>query len=74
MIEKDPEKVQFDPTNPELYFLVRMNLSLYDRDELVTLLMEFQDIFAWSVYEAPRVSPNLACHSLSVSSDFRFVT
>ena len=36
--------------------------------------MEFQDIFAWSVYEAPRVSPDLAYHSLSVSSDFKFMT
>ena len=74
MIEKDLEKVRFDPSNPELYFLVRTNLSLSDRNDLVALLMEFQDIFAWSVYEAPRVSPDLVYHSLSVSSDFKFVT
>jgi hypothetical protein len=67
--EEDPNKVQFDPSNPELYFLVGTNLSLLNRDELVTLLLEFQDVFAWSVYEAPRVSPDLACHSFNISSD-----
>ena len=55
--EEDPKKVQFDPSNPKLYFLVGTNLSLLDRDELVTLLIEFWDVFAWSVYEAPGVSP-----------------
>ncbi len=44
--EEDPEKVKFDPSNPELYFSVGTNLSLLDRDELVTLLIEFQDVFA----------------------------
>ncbi len=44
-----------------------MNLSLVDREELVALLMEFRDVFAWSVYEALGVSPDLACHSLNIS-------
>uniref|UniRef100_A0A2N9HGA7 Uncharacterized protein n=1 Tax=Fagus sylvatica TaxID=28930 RepID=A0A2N9HGA7_FAGSY len=38
-----------------------------DRQELIAFLMEFRDVFAWSVYEAPRVSPDLACHSLNIS-------
>ena len=67
--EEDPEKVQFDPSNPKLYFLVGTNLPLLDRDELVTLLLYFRDVFTWSVYEASGVSPSLACHSLSISSD-----
>uniref|UniRef100_A0A2N9GCT6 Integrase catalytic domain-containing protein n=1 Tax=Fagus sylvatica TaxID=28930 RepID=A0A2N9GCT6_FAGSY len=51
--EKDPEKVYFDPSEPEFYFLIGTNLSVDDRQGLVTLLMGFRDIFAWSVYEAP---------------------
>uniref|UniRef100_A0A2N9GMT9 Uncharacterized protein n=1 Tax=Fagus sylvatica TaxID=28930 RepID=A0A2N9GMT9_FAGSY len=40
-----------------------------DRQGLVTLLMGYRDVFAWSVYEAPGVSPDLACHSLNISGD-----
>uniref|UniRef100_A0A2N9IKR9 Reverse transcriptase domain-containing protein n=1 Tax=Fagus sylvatica TaxID=28930 RepID=A0A2N9IKR9_FAGSY len=65
--EKDPEKVYFDPSEPEFYFLIGTNLSVDDRQGLITLLMGFRDVFAWSVYEAPRVSPDLACHSLNIS-------
>uniref|UniRef100_A0A2N9HMF9 RNA-directed DNA polymerase n=1 Tax=Fagus sylvatica TaxID=28930 RepID=A0A2N9HMF9_FAGSY len=48
---------------------VGVNLSLSDKDDMITLLQEFRDIFAWSVYEAPGVSSNLACHSLAIPSD-----
>jgi hypothetical protein len=65
--EDDLEKVQFDSSNPELYFSVGTNLSLLDRNELVTLLIEFRDVFSWSVYEALGVSLDLTCHSLNVS-------
>uniref|UniRef100_A0A2N9EP38 RNA-directed DNA polymerase n=1 Tax=Fagus sylvatica TaxID=28930 RepID=A0A2N9EP38_FAGSY len=67
--EKDPEKVYFDPSEPEFYFLIGTNLSVDDRQGLVTLLMGFRDVFAWSVYEAPGVSLDLACHSLNISGD-----
>ncbi len=67
--QEEPEKIQFDSSNPELYFQVGVNLSLSDRDELITLLLEFRDVFAWSVYEAPGVSPDLACHSLAIPPD-----
>ena len=69
--QEEPEKVHFDSSKPELYFQVGVNLSLPNKDELVTLLREFRDIFAWSVCEAPGVSPNLACHSLAIPSDAR---
>jgi hypothetical protein len=39
--EKDPEKVHFDPSEPEFYFLIGINLSVGDRQELIALLMEF---------------------------------
>jgi hypothetical protein len=67
--QDEPEKVHFDLSKPELYFQVGINLFVPDKDELITLLREVQDIFAWSVYEAPGVSPNLACHSLAIPSD-----
>ena len=67
--QEEPEKIRFDSSNPELYFQVGINLSLPDRDELITLLLEFQDVFAWLVYEAPGVSLDLACHSLAIRPD-----
>uniref|UniRef100_A0A2N9ERL9 Uncharacterized protein n=1 Tax=Fagus sylvatica TaxID=28930 RepID=A0A2N9ERL9_FAGSY len=72
--EKDPEKVYFDPSEPEFYFLIGTNLSVNDRQGLVTLLMGYRDVFAWSVYEAPGVSPDLACHSLNISGDAKPVS
>uniref|UniRef100_A0A2N9H2R1 Uncharacterized protein n=1 Tax=Fagus sylvatica TaxID=28930 RepID=A0A2N9H2R1_FAGSY len=48
---------------------VGVNLSLSDKDDMMTLLQEFRDIFAWSVYEAPGVSSSLACHSLAIPAD-----
>ena len=72
--EKDPERVYFNPSEPEFYFLIGTNLSLGDRQELITLLMEFREVFAWSVYEAPGVSPDLACHALNISIEAKPVS
>uniref|UniRef100_A0A2N9F8Q6 Reverse transcriptase domain-containing protein n=1 Tax=Fagus sylvatica TaxID=28930 RepID=A0A2N9F8Q6_FAGSY len=72
--EKDPEKVYFDPSEPEFYFLIETNLSFGDRQKLITLLMEFREVFAWSVYEAPGVSPDLACHLLNISIEAKPVS
>ena len=36
------------------------------RDGLITLLLEYVDVFAWSPYEAPGVDPAFACHNLNV--------
>ena len=44
--QEEPEKVHFDPSKPELYFQVGVNLSLSDKDDMITLLREFRDIFA----------------------------
>ena len=73
-VEKDPKKVRFDPSKPELYFLVGTNLSLIDMDELISLLTEFRKVFSWSVYEASGVCSNLACHSLSIFLEAKPVT
>uniref|UniRef100_A0A2N9FCE9 Uncharacterized protein n=1 Tax=Fagus sylvatica TaxID=28930 RepID=A0A2N9FCE9_FAGSY len=72
--EKDSEKVHFNLSEPKFYFLIGTNLSVGDRQEMIALLMEFRDIFAWSVYEAPGVSPDLACHSLSISIEAKLVS
>ena len=56
MIEQ-PEKVFFDPSSPELFFLVGSKLFSIDKEQLLQLLISNQDVFAWSVYDALGVSP-----------------
>ena len=68
---EQPEKVFFDPSIPERFFLVGSKLSPIDREKLMQTLIDNQDVFAWSVYEAPGVSPDLACDSLNIRPEHR---
>ena len=43
------------------------NLNQEDFATLVKTLRENTDIFAWSMVDMPRVSPNILTHKLSVS-------
>ena len=38
---------------------------------MVRLLIENRDVFAWLVYEAPGVSPDLACYTLNIIPNHR---
>jgi hypothetical protein len=68
---EQPEKVFFDPSTPESFFLVGSKLSPLDKEELLQTLIDNRDVFAWSIYDAPGVSPNLACHSLNIGPEHR---
>ena len=46
-------------------------MSTVDREQLLQILMSNRDVFASSVYDAPGVSPDLACHSLNIGSEHR---
>jgi hypothetical protein len=65
------EKVFSYPSNPELFFLVGSKLFAVDREQLLQILISNRDVFAWSVYDAPGVSPDLACHSLNIGPEHR---
>uniref|UniRef100_A0A2N9EQY4 RNA-directed DNA polymerase n=1 Tax=Fagus sylvatica TaxID=28930 RepID=A0A2N9EQY4_FAGSY len=41
------------------------------RTQLLTLLEEYQDIFAWTPYEAPGVDPEFVSHALNVSPEYK---
>ena len=71
MKTEQPEKVFVDPSNLEQFFLVGSKLSTVDGEQLLQILIDNRDVFAWSVYNAPGVSPNLACHSLNIRSKHR---
>ena len=70
-MSEQPEKVFFDSSNLEKFFLVSSKLSPTDREQLLKILIDNQDVFAWSVYDAPGVSPTLACHSLNIGPEHR---
>ena len=67
---EQPEKVFF-ASNPELFFFVGSKLFTIDREQLLQLLISNRDVFAWSVYDAPGVSPDLACHALNIGSEHK---
>ncbi len=68
---EQPDKVFFDPSTPEKFFLVGSKLPPVDKERLLQVLIDNQDIFAWSVYDAPGVSPSLACHTLNIKPEQR---
>ena len=70
---EQPEKVFFDPSTPEKFLFVGSKLSPIDREQLLQTLIDNRDVFAWSVYDASGVSPNLACHSLNIGPQHRLV-
>uniref|UniRef100_A0A2N9H312 Uncharacterized protein n=1 Tax=Fagus sylvatica TaxID=28930 RepID=A0A2N9H312_FAGSY len=52
-------------------FLIGESLSGEHRTQLLTLLEEYQDVFAWTPYEAPGVDPEFASHALNVSPQYK---
>uniref|UniRef100_A0A2N9HPE1 Uncharacterized protein n=1 Tax=Fagus sylvatica TaxID=28930 RepID=A0A2N9HPE1_FAGSY len=52
-------------------FLVGESLTGEYRKQLLTLLEEYQDVFAWTPYEAPGVDPEFASHALNVSPQYK---
>uniref|UniRef100_A0A2N9GA36 Integrase catalytic domain-containing protein n=1 Tax=Fagus sylvatica TaxID=28930 RepID=A0A2N9GA36_FAGSY len=71
VMTEQPEKVFFDPFNPEQFFLVDSKLSAVDREQLLQVLISNRDVFASLVYDAPGVSLELACHSLNIGFEHR---
>uniref|UniRef100_A0A2N9FFW9 Integrase catalytic domain-containing protein n=1 Tax=Fagus sylvatica TaxID=28930 RepID=A0A2N9FFW9_FAGSY len=71
VLTEQPEWVYFDTSRPELFFLIGSRLSTTDRKQLLQLLTSNRDVFAWSVYDALRVSTDLACHVLNISPEHK---
>uniref|UniRef100_A0A2N9F5S6 Uncharacterized protein n=1 Tax=Fagus sylvatica TaxID=28930 RepID=A0A2N9F5S6_FAGSY len=64
------------PINLQTEFIVVKAPSPYNaimghEEQLLQILIDNRDVFAWSVYDAPSVSPELACHSLNIRSEHR---
>ena len=46
---------------------ISSQLSLEVRENLVTLLKEYKDVFAWKYEDMPGLNPEMVCHALNVS-------
>ena len=56
-----------DP-NVELPISISSSLSLSEKTQLISLLKEYKDIFAWQYEEMPGLDPNLVVHMLNVDA------
>uniref|UniRef100_A0A2N9G3J4 Uncharacterized protein n=1 Tax=Fagus sylvatica TaxID=28930 RepID=A0A2N9G3J4_FAGSY len=52
-------------------FLIGDSLSREHKSQLMALLNEYQDVFAWTPYEAPGVDSEFVCHKLNVSPEYK---
>jgi hypothetical protein len=52
-------------------FLIGDSLTQEHKSQLLTLLDKYQDVFAWTPYEAPGVDPEFVCHELNVSPEYK---
>jgi hypothetical protein len=52
--------------NVELPISISSSLSLSEKTQLISLLKEYRDIFAWQYEEMPGLDPNLVVHTLNV--------
>lgn len=74
-IEKAVEDLVCVPVAEGLdrYFLVGSGLTDKEREEIVNLLRENIEAFAWTPHEMPRVDLEFICHHLNVDKDARLV-
>ncbi|XP_028065850.1 uncharacterized protein LOC114268815 [Camellia sinensis] len=70
MVE-DLEKVLVKEDDPEKYFLIGTSLGADEKLQLLELLRENMEVFAWSAYDTPGLDPEFACHKLNINPSAR---
>ena len=63
MVE-DLEKVLIEEGDSEKYFLIGTSLGADEKLQLLELLRENMEVFAWSAYDTPGLDPEFACHKI----------
>ena len=61
---REQEKVVISP--PRTDISINANLSQPEKNQLVAILNEYADVFAWEYDEIPGLDPNLVAHALNV--------
>ena len=52
-------------------FLIGDSLREEHKSHFLALLKEYQDVFAWTPYEASGVDSEFVCHELNVSPEYK---
>ena len=63
---EDLTEVRIDSNDPERYFLLGSQLHEDEKTELLDFLLQNKEVFAWTPYEMPSISPEVMCHKLNV--------
>ena len=64
-VELEVVDLSDDPNIPRTTS-INANLSQLEKNQLVALLKEYADVFAWEYNEMPGLDPNLVAHALNV--------
>ncbi|GAA0165507.1 hypothetical protein LIER_20896 [Lithospermum erythrorhizon] len=67
---KEVEEIPFKHATKELTFKIGTRLGHTHQEELISLVREFEDVFAWGPEDMPGVDPKVAMHRLHVDSMF----
>jgi len=47
--------------------LISKSLSLPEKEDLISLVREYIDVFAWNYEDMPRLDPQVAMHRLNIN-------
>ena len=53
--------------------MISSKLFKEEKSELILLLKEFKDVFAWDYSEMPKLDPRLVVHTLNVDPEAKLV-
>ena len=74
MTEEELQEVDLGSSSQEPRpILVSVSLTEKDKSELMLLLKEFKDVFAWDYSEMPGLNPRLVTHTLNVDLEAKLV-
>ncbi|KAK0593535.1 hypothetical protein LWI29_038198 [Acer saccharum] len=69
--DEPTQEVVLDPEDPSRTVKVGASLSVHVKTQLVTLLRDYKDVFAWSHEDMLGVDPRVISHHLSINLEFR---
>ena len=67
---EEGEEVAVDTSQPERKMKIGSNLSPEDKEELISVLRDNQDVFAWAHSDMTGIDPHIICHALNVDPSY----
>ena len=62
-------QVNLDSQDHPKPIFISESLSLIEKEELIILIMEYIDVFAWNYEDMPGFDPQVAMHRLNIKPD-----